>query len=71
MSFDSVQQHISDQALATHVKFQEQGCIAWTEAHESKQRYESATLAFVEVNPLPDLATPAGRRRLWNIPAQV
>jgi len=71
MSFDSVWQHISNQALATHATLQEQRCLAWSEAHEGKESYEIAALAILDLKPLPDPATPAGRRRLRDIPVQV
>ena len=62
--------HISNQALAAHAKFQEQPCTTWSELHEGKKSYEMATLATVDVNTLPAPATP-GRWRLLNIPFQV
>ena len=37
-------ENISIQALATHAMFQEQRCIAWSEAHEGKESYEIAAL---------------------------
>jgi hypothetical protein len=44
--------HCSNQALATHAKFQEQPCTALSEAREGMQSYEIATLAIVDVNPI-------------------
>jgi len=35
---------ISNQALATHAKFQEQQHKAWSESNEGKKSYEMATL---------------------------
>jgi hypothetical protein len=63
--------HFSNQALAAHANFHEQPCTAWSEPREGMQSYEIATLAIVDVNPLPAPATPVARWRLLNIPFQV
>ena len=44
--------HFSNQTLATHAKFQEQPCTAWSEPREGMQSSEIATLAIVDVNPI-------------------